>query len=143
MRERLLTRRRSQSIWLAVMTLIVVLAVLREAEGLLLVAMMVMMLVYGVYLYVLWVLIRARQASVEGNRLLVKTKDGRTVASVALHEPFDARCVHYDGEWALYRVVQARSVARFAVSRSDTGELVKALRLTWPPSVTPYGSWLR
>jgi hypothetical protein len=87
--------------------------------------------------------VSSRRVSVENDRLVITGRDGRLVGSVVLGEPFQAKCVHFDGTWALYRVTQSEKTTRFAVARSDSGDVVKAIKLPWPPSTTPYGSWMR
>jgi hypothetical protein len=97
----------------------------------------------GIYLLALNLLTSNRDASIENNQLIVRTTGGRLIAAVALDQPFEARCIHYDRRRALYRVTQNQQTTRFAVSRDESGDVVKALKLPWPPSTTSYGSWTR
>jgi hypothetical protein len=135
--------RASDWLWLAALLAAIGVVVVRGAEGLLLLGVMAVALCYGIYLQFLWMVVRNWEVSVENERLVVKRSDGRVVGTVVLVEPFHAKCVHYDGDCALYRVTQANTVLRFALPRQDSGSVAKALRLPWPPSSTPYGSWLR
>lgn len=114
-----------------------------QPEAALVFAIMVSALGGGLYLHAMWLVLRRRRASVENGHLMVRDSGGRLVGSVALHERFAATCIHDDGEWALYRVTQGRAVVRFAVSRDNSGDVVQALKLPWPPSSTHYGAWVR
>jgi hypothetical protein len=114
-----------------------------QPESALVFAIMMSALAGGLYLHATWLVLRRRRASVERGQLTVRDSGERVVGSVSLHERFAATCIHYDGEWALYRVAQGRTVVRFAVPRHSSGEVVKALKLPWPPSSTHYGAWVR
>jgi len=46
----------------------------------------------------------------------------------------EARCLHDEGEWTLYRVKQGRQIVRLAVPLNADGRLVReSLWLAWPP----------
>ena len=129
---------------LAALLLAIVAGALRGEVRLIVGGLMAAALSYAIYLQVVWLVLLGRHAAIENKRLVITRGSGGTaLGSVELEEPFRAKCLHYDGTWALYRVTQRQTVLRFAVSRHDPGDVVKAIGLAWPPSTTPYGSWLR
>ena len=56
------------------------------------------------------------------------------IGTIDLRAPFEARCLHDEGEWTVYRVKQASQVIRIAVPFNADGQTIReTLRLSWPP----------
>ena len=86
------------------------------------------------YLLAFRYLASRRPVAVESGQLVQRTASGRIVGSIDLSAPFEARCLHDEGEWTLYRVTQRPRVVRIAVPFNTDGQTVReTLRLPWPP----------
>ena len=86
------------------------------------------------YLLVFRYIASRRPVIVDGGRLVQRNKAGQIVGTIDLGASFEARCLHDEGEWTLYRVKQGRQIVRLAVPLNADGRLVgESLGLAWPP----------